>query len=109
MNRMISLAALGLAVSAAPALAQNPASDSRSQVVSYADLDLRSDADLLKLDRRIRAAIQDACGTPSDVAPQGKTLIRRCRAMANDRISHQRERAIASARQSPTTVLASQR
>jgi UrcA family protein len=57
-NRAIlSAAALGVAVFAAPLAAQEA-----STVVSYADLDLTTEAGRATLDSRLHRAVRDVCG-----------------------------------------------
>jgi UrcA family protein len=109
MKTLISLAALGVALGAAPAFAQGPTFENRPQVVRYADLDLASEAGRTALDRRIRAAIDEACGVASDVDPEGSNKVRRCREEARTRVALQRDQAIASAQPPSKTILASGR
>lgn len=105
MNRIVIIAAALLAAPfATPAEAQAPAAD-RTQVVSYADLDLARDADQRKLDRRIGLAVKQVCGTASDVDLEGKNEVRRCRIATRERISAERDQAFASAG-APTQVAA---
>jgi hypothetical protein len=109
MKTLISLAALGVALGAAPAFAQAPTFESRPQVVRYADLDLASEAGRTALDRRIRAAIDEACGGASDADLEGSNQVRRCRTETRARVALQRDRAIASAQPASRTILASGR
>lgn len=106
MKTMLALIALGGALCVAPAAAQNPAYDDRTQVVSTADLDLRSDRGRSVLDRRIRTAVQSACGVASSVDPEGRNEVRQCRADLMGKVAVQRDQLIT--RQSHT-VLASKR
>ena len=112
MNRIIMLAALAavptFAFAAQPAEAQNANIDAHTQVVSFDDLDLTSEADVRILDRRIRSAVQAACGPTSDADPAGNNDVRRCRAETSALIEARRTVAIAEARQSVRTALASQ-
>lgn len=107
MKTLISLAALGVALGAAPTFAQGPTFESRPQVVRYADLDLTSEAGRTALDRRIRAAIDEACGVASEADLEGSNKVRRCREEASTHAALQRDRAIASAQMPTKTVLAS--
>ena len=109
MKTLISLAALGVALGAVPAFAESLTFESRPHVVRYTDLDLASKAGRTALDRRIRAAIDEACGTASDADPEGSNKVRHCREEARNRAAIQRDRAIASALSASGTTLASGR
>ena len=74
-------------------------------MVSYADLDLSRAADVRKLDRRIRAAVDEVCGAASAADPEGRNEVRRCRALTRDSLAAARGTAIAAAAQ-PTQVAA---
>lgn len=108
MKPILLLAALAAAPNFAPALAQAPAAD-RTQVVSYADLDLSRAADVRKLDRRIRAAVAEVCGTASAADPEGQNEVRRCRILTRESLSTVRQTAIASAAQPTRVALAAER
>ena len=105
----IAAAALTLAasLSASPAVAQNVPTS--SSAVSYADLDLRTEAGVRALDRRIRAAVREACGTASSFDAAGKDAVRDCRADAFAQISTQRQSAISEANRLGSFELAAQR
>jgi UrcA family protein len=107
MNTTLSIAALAAIFCAAPAAAQSPAHS--RQVVSYADLDLRNPAGISELKRRVRAAVREGCGAASDADLEGRNRVRRCRDIATQLASTKLERAIATARRSSSTVLASGR
>ena len=107
MKKMLTLAAFAAALLVAPASAQPGSTPSPTQTVSYADLDLSRSSDVERLDRRIARAAQAACGPVSSSDPRGKIEARRCRAQAQQAAALQRDRAIASAEQAPSTVLAS--
>jgi UrcA family protein len=98
-------ATLSGSLATSPASAQSPASGGRV-VVSYADLDLASQAGVARLNRRILTAVQAACGTESDSDPHGKNLIQACRHRNFDQASSQARRAIALARDDGPTLLA---
>lgn len=103
MNRIVIIAAAVLAAPfATPAQAQSPAAE-RTQVVSFADLDLAREAGQRKLDRRIARAVKQVCGTASDADLEGKNEVRRCRALTGASLSAERSRALAAAGQ-PTQV-----
>jgi UrcA family protein len=105
MKTMTSLAALLAASFAvvAPAAAQQPL---RSVAVSYADLDLRSDAGRATLDHRLRIAIRDVCGhaSPADLA--GQNAAADCRRSLAGQVAAQREAAFAAVRPGGAIVLA---
>ncbi|WP_158274710.1 UrcA family protein [Sphingosinicella humi] len=110
MNRIIILAALVaaplLAPAFSPALAQEAVPSDQTRLVSYQDLDLGDAADVRILDRRIRTAVEAACGSTSNADPAGKNEVRRCRAETIARVAAQREVAIAEARQPVRTASA---
>ena len=106
MKTAISIALLAASLYVVPAFAQDNPPPERSRVVSFADLDLASEAGQSKLDRRIRAAAKEVCGTASDADVEGKNDIRDCRADTYSQASRQVAVAIASAQKSQT-VLAS--
>lgn len=93
-----------LALSPAPVHAEDL--QAHRQIVSHNDLDLSDEADVRRLDRRIRTAIQTVCGRSFKADPAGKNDIRRCRAEAAERIAAQRDMAVAQARQSVRTAAA---
>ena len=106
--KLLMLAALVAAPALAPAAAQSPVPD-RSQVVSYADLDLGRAGDVRKLDRRIALAVKQVCGTASDADPSGKNEVQRCRTQTAQRVADARGRALASAGQPTQVALAAER
>lgn len=65
----------------------------------YADLDLSRAADVAKLDRRIRAAVADACGAASAADLAGGNAVRACRTASREEAAIARDRAVAGARQ----------
>lgn len=109
MKTTLALIALAGALYVAPAAAQSPTQETHTRVVSHADLDLRSERGRSALDRRIQIAVSAACGTASSADPEGKNDIRRCEAETLERVAVQRDRIIAAARDSSSTVLASKR
>lgn len=96
MKTILPFAAVAAALLAAPAFAQGGAPAPQVRVISYADLDLASDAGRRQLDRRIAAAVADACGTASDADLHGKNLVGRCRTEAWGQANAQRASALAS-------------
>lgn len=103
----LAFAATGAAMLATPASAQPPAG--ATVAVSYADLDLTTPAGIRTLDRRILSAVRQACGPTSDFDPAGRNLVEACRSDALERLSAQRETAIAAANQPQPVLLAAQR
>ena len=107
MKRIVIIAvALLAAPFAQPAAAQGPAAD-RTQIVSYADLDLSREADVRELDRRIDRAVKQVCGIASDIDLEGKNEVRRCRTLTSASLAAERGRALASASRPSPVVLAS--
>jgi UrcA family protein len=106
MKILLPLAALAATLTAAPAFAQPPAS--ATIVVRTADLDLHSATGRTALDRRIRAAIDIACGDASDADVHGKNAALRCRAATRAQAEAQRTQAVALARGSGSTTFAAQ-
>ena len=102
---LISLAAAAITFAAAPAPAQTAPSQ---VVVSYADLDLSTPAGVRKLDRRLRSAVEIACGPISSADPAGKNRVRDCRAETLAVARAQRDTAIADANAGSQIQLASQ-
>ena len=109
MNKiLIAAAALvaSFATLAPPAFAQ----DSAGQVVvSYADLDLSTRAGVRTFDRRIRSAVEQACGPISSFDPAGKNEVRECRAETLELARAQRDTAIAADVRGSQIQLAAQR
>jgi UrcA family protein len=106
MKTMLSYAALLAAALTAPAVAQNPASPPTTLSVSYADLDLRSEAGVKILDQRIRNAVSAACGIPSPADAYGKERVEKCRDEARGRAHARRSILVAAARERAKTSLA---
>jgi UrcA family protein len=92
----------------APVVAQGPAAPTQL-VISYSDLDLSTRAGVRQLDRRIRSAVQLACGPVSDADLVGKNDVIQCRNETLALARAQREVAIAEARQPQATQYASGR
>ena len=69
----------GLAIKAAPALAEETAAPTNVSLVRTADLDLSSKAGQRQLDHRLANAAREVCGEASDVDIEGKNEVRRCR------------------------------
>ena len=108
MKTILTLAAAAIAFSAAPASAQNAAGSS-PLAVSYADLDLSTAQGVARLDRRIRTAVETACGPISNADPHGTNLVLQCRAETLAIARAQRDTAIAATSLSSPIRLASRR
>ena len=102
----LSLAAAAIAFSGTPAFAQQSSS---SVAIGYADLDLGTTAGVRRLDRRIRTAVELACGPVSSFDPAGKNEVRQCRADTLAAARAQRDLAIAAAARDSQVQLAAQR
>lgn len=105
--KMILTALAAIALAAVPAAAQ-PAASSQI-VVSYADLDLSTERGARTLDRRIRTAVEIACGATSDADPAGKNDARQCRVETLALARAQRDVALASAPGGSRIALAARR
>ena len=109
MKTILTLAAAAVAFAASPAAAQQFVPVNGQLIVSYSDLDLSTRSGVRKLDRRIRSAVQIACGEASDSDLAGQNAVRACRADTLAQARAQRETAIAEARAPRPTQLASGR
>ena len=107
MKTLLSLAIAAVAFTASPAIAQTTGSG--QLIVSYADLDLRTDAGVRRLDRRIRSAVELACGPISSADPAGKNDVLDCRSETLAAARAQREQVIAAANANSQVRLASRR
>ena len=107
MTKHFILAAAAFAAVGSPALSQTPVSN--QVAIGYTDLDLSAASDVDRLNRRIRSAIETACGPESSADPRGRTEIRACRAGALSDARAQRDSAIARVRQATGVQIASQR
>ena len=101
MKTIILAAALAAGCLSAPAFAQQTTIS-----VGYADLDLSRAADVAKLDRRLQAAVNTACGPTSAADLEGSNAASRCRAQTAQAVSLQRTRALAAASRRGTAVAA---
>lgn len=99
MKTLFTLAALAAATIVAPVSAQETTTGNSPYRVSHADLDLRTDAGIRSLDRRIDHAVGKACGWASDFDIAGQNEIRRCRKQAVAAAAAQRNKAIDGVRQ----------
>lgn len=108
MKTILTLALAAVAFAASPALAQDAAAPGRL-VVSYADLDLSTARGAATLDRRIRNAVQTACGPTSAADLQGTNRVYQCRADTLALARAQRDTAIAATSVGSSIQLASGR
>ena len=111
MNKILILAAALVAsfTSLAPPAFAQQAAGAGQVVVGYGDLDLNSRAGLRTLDRRIRTAVEQACGPISSFDPRGKNVVLDCREDTLALARAQRDTAIAGATGASQIQLASQR
>ena len=94
--KTITLFALALIASAAPARAAEPAT--ATSIVHTADLDLSSPAGQQKLDQRLAQAAREVCGTASPADLEGYKTVRQCRQQTVAAAVAQREQLLAAAR-----------
>ena len=94
--KTITLFALALIASAAPAPAAEPVT--ATSIVHTADLDLSSPAGQQKLDQRIAQAAREVCGTASPTDLEGYKGVRHCREQTVAAAVAQREQLLASVR-----------
>lgn len=106
MKTILFAAAAALAFAATPAAAQQAPSQ---LVVSFADLDLSTERGVRTLDRRIRTAVETACGPTSDADPAGKNAVRECRTETLALARAQRDVAIAAVSGDTRLALAARR
>jgi len=92
-----------------PAHAQSTAA--QRVEVRYADLDLASASGRAALDRRIRAAVETACGTPSPADLRGTNLAAACRRTLAASFAAERAAVLAAAarRGAPAILLVARR
>jgi len=93
-------AALAASVATPPILAQGPV-EAPTAHVSYADLNLRTEEGVAKLDRRIHRAVTRLCAAEGIAALRARVQIRKCRETASLRAQPQKLQAIAAARRAP--------
>ena len=93
------------ALVATPVIAQS-APATNKVIVRTADLDLTTASGQRLLERRLTAAIDDACGAASRVDLAGSNDVRRCREEVRGRITADRSRLIATASRPTSIVLA---
>lgn len=97
MKKFLLLAAVAAIPVISSASAATRSSGEPTQVVSFADLDLGTERGARTLERRIAVAAEALCGSVSDMDPEGRNIIRRCRQAVKARASAERVRATAPA------------
>lgn len=107
MKTILTIALAAVAFAASPALAQDPGASRLT--VSYADLDLSTPRGVARLDRRIRTAVEAACGPTSNADLHGTNLVSQCRADTLALARAQRDTAIAANSVGSAVQLASAR
>jgi UrcA family protein len=93
-----------LAFTATPVLAEPPVTV--SSIVQTADLDLSTAKGQRALDRRLQQAVNEVCGTASDVDIAGKNDVRQCRVDTLASLAGERDQRIARSSGSPIEVAA---
>ena len=96
-------------IKAAPALAQEPASDINVSLVRTADLDLATSQGQRRLDQRLANAAREVCGTASDVDVDGKNEVRKCRDETLAKAREQRDSVLAAAAIDPVIAVTAAR
>ena len=84
-------------INAAPAFAQEPATETNISLVRTADLDLGSSDGQRKLEQRLANAAREVCGTASDVDIEGQNDVRKCRDETLAKARGQRDAVLAAA------------
>ncbi|MBC2776309.1 UrcA family protein [Parasphingopyxis marina] len=85
------------ALSPSPALAEPVSADPASAAVSFDDLNLNDPADRSILQRRVRAAAQEVCGTGYSFDLRGRNQARECVALTVQSVALPQPSALASA------------
>ncbi len=96
--------AMLLAFTAAPTLAEPPATV--SSTVKIADLDLSTAEGQRKLDRRLSIAAREVCGTASPADLAGQNQVSRCFEDILARLASERDQRVAAASNRPIEVAA---
>lgn len=96
-------------IKAAPALAQEPASNVSISLVRATDLDLGSRDGQRKLDQRLANAAREVCGTASDVDLRGKNDVRKCRDETLAKANGQRDAVLAAGERGAFIAVAASR
>jgi len=105
MTKYLRPSLLLAALIATPVVAE-PVPRTDQVIVRTADLNLTTASGQRLLDRRLADAVVDACGAASKIDLAGSNAVRRCRDETRARISAERERLIALASRSTSTVIA---
>jgi UrcA family protein len=93
LTTLLALAAASLSL--APATAQFAPAGEQSQTVYYGDLDLARSEGIRKLDRRLRAAVDQVCGPASPADPVGARRVRECRTTLRAELAGRRDALLA--------------
>ncbi|MEM8697444.1 MAG: UrcA family protein [Pseudomonadota bacterium] len=78
LSALLIPATLFIGAVAQPAVAQTAPAVPASQTVHYADLNLANPADRNVLERRLRAAAREVCGTGFSFDPRSQNAAREC-------------------------------
>lgn len=105
--KKIAILAAFAALSAAQPVSAQTATANPSVAVAHGDLDLRTEAGIKALDRRIWRAAAAVCGTAPDYDLKGKNDVRKCRRDTRRVASAQADLAIASAKRDQTILVSS--
>lgn len=92
MGKYLILTALTVLSIGQPAFAETV---DRSVAVQYTDLNLRSEAGIRTLDRRLSRAVDTVCGTAAQIDIVGQRKIKECQRETKHRAAAQVERVIA--------------
>ena len=106
MKSLITLVALAAATTLLAPATATAQGTSHTETVSYADLDLARPEGVRELDRRLRSAIEYACGPVSSADPAGKRAVRACRADLRRAVTERRDQVLAGINRSEPIVVA---
>lgn len=107
MTKLLRHGLLLAALTSTP-LPAEPVQTAHHSIVRTSDLDLATPSGQQLLDRRLAAAVAEACGSASDADLAGRNAVRRCRVETRARLSTNRQRLIALAI-APTPVVTAAR
>jgi UrcA family protein len=102
MLKISLIAAAALCAAAVPALAQELDADIVQRAVSYADLDLSSQAGVAAFDQRIEKAVTQVCGSVDGYDLHAQRRMETCRNDARSKIEVTRNALVASAQSQKT-------
>lgn len=95
MKTIIIAAAIAAGGLAMPAIAQT---GDRTRTVTVSDLDLSRRTDVATLDRRLSAAVWNACTDPTASGSDKREIARQCRIDTTRTVAAQRDAIVAQAR-----------